>query len=295
MTDFLKMHGLGNDFVIIDAREMDAQAGAKTGPNTGWQMPVEAARLIADRRLGIGCDQIMIIRHPRASGDIFLEMLNADGSQAGACGNGTRCVADLVMQQSGQSGIEIETISGLLSAWREDGLISVNMGRPGLAWEDVPLAQAADTLAVPLIPGMPEATCVSMGNPHAVLFFDTPDDLGAVDIAKIGAQLELHPVFPDRANIEFIAPLGTDHLRMRVWERGAGITSACGSGACATAVAAVRRGLTGRSVRITLDGGDLHIHWPADGPHADHVIMTGAVDYVAQGRLSGALRAALAG
>ena len=115
--------------------------------------------------------------------------------------------------------------------------------------------------------------------PHAVLFFDTPDDLGAVDIAKIGAQLELHPVFPDRANIEFIAPLGTDHLRMRVWERGAGITSACGSGACATAVAAVRRGLTGPSVWITLDGGDLHIHWPAEGPHADHVIMTGAVDY----------------
>lgn len=283
MTEFLKMHGLGNDFVVFDARDTD------------WHMPADAARLIADRRLGIGCDQIMIIRKPRASGDIFLEMLNADGSQAGACGNGTRCVADLVMQQMGQAHIEIETISGQLSAWREGSLIAVNMGRPGLAWEDVPLAQAADTLAVALLPAMPEATCVSMGNPHAVLFFETIDALDEVDIAKMGAQMEVHPVFPDRANIEFIAPLGTDHLRMRVWERGAGITSACGSGACATAVAAVRRGLTGRSVRITLDGGDLHIQWPADGPHADHVIMTGAVNYVAGGQLSGALRHALAG
>ena len=297
MSDFIKMHGLGNDFVIFDWR------------HTNRDMPADAARLIADRRRGIGCDQIMILRAPNSGphfgknkdSDLFLEMLNADGSHAGACGNGTRCVADLMMREAGTDRLMIETVSGDLACWRvgydnvpghiiEGGqtienseAISVDMGAPGLRWQDIPLAQDADTQSVLLDDNLPPAVCVSMGNPHAVLFFE---DVAGLDIAALGRDLEVHQLFPERANIEFVSKLSDNHFRMRVWERGAGITDACGSGACAVAVAAIQRGLAGRDVRITLDGGDLYLSWPEDGPHAGHVIMTGPVSYVAQGNLS---------
>ena len=274
MEDFRKMHGLGNDFVIFDWRQTDKD------------MPEAAARLIADRRHGIGCDQIMILRQPREAGDIFLEMLNADGSQTGACGNGTRCVADLMLSETDAPSLVIETISGNLTCWRTDSHISVDMGPPKLEWQQIPVAQKCDTKAVILDENLPLATCVSMGNPHAVLFYDDIDALNQVDIAEIGRKLELHPMFPERANIEFVAKTGQDKLRMRVWERGAGITEACGSGACAVAVAAIMRGMTGRDVSITLDGGMLQLSWPETGDFAGHVIMTGPVSYVARGILS---------
>lgn len=267
---FLKMHGLGNDFVILDWRQADIA------------MPEDAARLIADRRRGVGCDQIMVLRPARADGDLYLEMFNADGSQAGACGNGTRCVADLVMREKSSETLAIETISGALACWRDGDNISVDMGVPHLDWQAVPLAQDVDTQAVHLGDDLPPAVCVSMGNPHAVLFYD---DVSQVDIADLGSSLEVHPLFPERANIEFVSVISENHLRMRVWERGAGITDACGSGACATAVAAIKKGLTGAEMRITLDGGDLFLRWSQEGQHAGRVIMTGPVSYVADGRL----------
>ena len=274
MEPFRKMHGLGNDFVIFDWR------------HTNKDMAQAAARLIADRRRGIGCDQIMILRQARSDGDIFLEMLNADGSQTGACGNGTRCVADLILSETGAASIIIETISGPLTCWRSEESISVDMGTPKMDWQQIPLADARDTNSVPLDESLPPAVCVSMGNPHAVLFYEDTDRLADLDIAVLGRRLEHHSLFPERANIEFVAPMAQDHLRMRVWERGAGITDACGSGACAVAVAAVQRGITNRDLKITLDGGILHLSWPETGPFQGHVIMTGPVSYVAEGHLS---------
>ena len=272
MTDFIKMHGLGNDFLVLDAR-------GQSGP----LRPALAAAL-ADRHTGIGCDQILVLRPATGEGDVFLEMINADGSPAGACGNGTRCVADLLMAESSRDQIGIETVSGLLTAWRTDDQISVDMGPPGLGWLDIPLSREMDTAAVELAAAPVPAICVSMGNPHAVLFVA---DAEAVDIAELGPQLEQDPLFPERANIEFAHIIGTDRIRMRVWERGAGITRACGSGACATAVAAVRAGLAGRRSELVLDGGVLMLEWTQD----DRVIMTGPSERVASGQLHRTLAA----
>lgn len=272
MTEFFKMHGLGNDFVVLDARR-------QSGP-----LSPQLAAALADRRTGIGCDQIMVLRPPAGSGDLFLEMINADGSPAGACGNGTRCVADLLMTETGRDQIAIETVSGLLTAWRAGDQISVDMGPPRFGWQDIPLSREMDTSAVPLAAAPVPAICVSMGNPHAVLFVD---DAEAVNIAELGPQLEQDPLFPERANIEFAHIIAPDRIRMRVWERGAGITRACGSGACATAVAAVRAGLAGRQVELVLDGGVLGLEWTA----GDRVIMTGPSELVSRGHLEGGLAA----
>ena len=216
-----------------------------------------------------------------------LDMLNADGSVAGACGNGTRCVADIIMHEMHKSDITIETISGTLSAWhhRREGdvpLISVDMGMVRTGWRDIPLAEAANTAELELGPVAPDkATCQSVGNPHAVMFVD---DVAAIDLLDIGPQLEHHPLFPDRANIEIVTVLSQNKLRMRVWERGAGITMACGSGACAAAVAAIRRGLTAsEDVEVVLDGGSLFITWQAGEGRNGHVIMTGPTTHVAAG------------
>ena len=272
MTEFFKMHGLGNDFVVLDARR-------QTGP-----LSPQLAAAMADRRTGIGCDQIMVLRPPASGGDVFLEMINADGSPAGACGNGTRCVADLLMAEKGLDRIAIETVSGLLTAWRAGDQISVDMGSPRLGWQDIPLSREMDTAAVPLAAAPVPAVCVSMGNPHAVLFVG---DAEAINIAELGPQLECDPLFPERANIEFAHIIAADRIRMRVWERGAGITPACGSGACATAVAAVRAGLAGRQAELVLDGGVLQLQWTA----ADRVIMTGPSELVLRGQLEGELAA----
>ena len=279
MTEFLKMHGLGNDFIVFDARDP-----ANAVPD---KISATAARRLADRHFGIGCDQILIIR-PSTKADVCMEILNSDGSQASACGNGARCVADFVMLSS-SSAVSIETATSVLLARRDlkTGDIAVNMGPALLGWQDVPLASQMDTLVVDLGPPAPvPAICHSLGNPHAVLFVD---DAEAVDLARIGPVLETHPLFPDRANISFVNQIGTNRFRMRVWERGGGITLACGSGASAVGVAAHRAGLSGRMNDIVMDGGMVTIDWQDDGTVSGQVIMQGPIAYVCHGQLSDAL------
>jgi diaminopimelate epimerase len=252
---FRKMHGAGNDFVVVDAR-----AGA---------LPLTPARIaaLAHRRTGIGCDQFITLESPPADmhAEVFMRIHNPDGSEAGACGNATRCVAAVVAQETGRRDLVIATISGALPAIVGASSITVDMGAPLLGWRDIPLAYEADTLLLPVEGG--PAAC-SMGNPHATLFVD---DIAAVPVAERGAALERDAIFPQRANIGFAQVLGPELIRLRVWERAAGLTLACGSGACAALVNAVRRGLTSRRAELRLDGGTLLIEWRADG----HVTMQG--------------------
>ena len=265
---FMKMHGLGNDFVVIDSRGRGAVTTAAL------------ARALGDRNRGVGFDQLAEIR-ASDDADFALDFWNSDGSRAGACGNATRCVADYMMAQLGKSAVTLVTARGALSALRRaDGLVSVNMGQPQLDWAEVPLAHPMDTLHVPLS-GDPVA--VGMGNPHCVFFVL---DAEAVDLAGRGAATEHDPLFPEATNVEFASLTGPDRLRLRVWERGAGITLACGSGACAVAVAAHRRGLTGRRVMLDMDGGTLEIDWRDEG-----VWMTGPVAHVFDGWLTPAFLA----
>jgi diaminopimelate epimerase len=267
---FVKMHGLGNDFVIIDARR-EALA-----------LDPASARLIADRRRGVGCDQLIVLEPPRAPGaEATMRILNPDASEAGACGNGTRCVAHLLMAETGRARTTIETIAGLLPAWREDGgTIAVDMGSARLDWRDVPLARACDTLHVEAGAGpLADPACCSMGNPHATFFVA---DAEAVDLARLGPELERHAMFPQRVNAAVVQVLARDRLRFRVWERGAGITDACGSGACAAVVNAARRGLCDRRATVVLDGGELAIRWREDG----HVEMAGPYSVSFSGELA---------
>ncbi len=273
---FIKMHGLGNDFVVVDARQAPF-------PLTG-----EAARAIADRREGVGCDQIVVLEPPaNGRADVFLRFHNADGGEVDACGNGTRCAAALVMAETGRDNLTIETGAGLLAARAAGpGRITVDMGEARTAWADIPLAREMDTLRLDLARGpLSGPVAVNVGNPHAVFFVD---DAAAVDLATLGPELEHDPLFPERANIEAAQVAGADTLRVRVWERGTGITRACGTGACAAAVAAARRSLTARRVTVILDGGPLEIEWREDG----HVMMTGPVAIAFTGELD---PAALAG
>jgi diaminopimelate epimerase len=265
---FLKMNGLGNDFVVVEAR---SQPFSPTS---------EEVRAIADRAAGVGCDQLIAIE-PGEGVDARVRFWNADGEEVSACGNGTRCVGWLLMQATGRDEAVIETRAGLLRASRAgERLVSVDMGKPGLDWTDIPLAEQHDTraLEVSLHPALQgPAACVSMGNPHVVFFVP---DLDAVDIRAIGPAVERHPLFPEHVNVGFAQVKGRDRIRLRVWERGAGLTRACGTGACAALVAAARRDLTGRSATLELDGGELFIEWRAD----DHVVMTGpaAVDFAGE-------------
>lgn len=259
---FIKMHGLGNDVVILDAR------------TTPLPLSADAARWIADRRRGVGCDQVVVIEPPaNGRAEAFLRFYNADGGEAQACGNGTRCVAALLMGDSGAPHITLETVAGLLAGRRAaDGGVTVDMGPAKTGWQEIPLARAGDTLHLDLALGpLADPVAVNMGNPHAVFFVA---DVAAIDIETLGPMLEHDPLFPERANIGIAQVTGPDRLRLRVWERGAGLTQACGSGACAAAVAAIRRGLTGRTVTLDLDGGPIEITWrETDG----HVLMTGPV------------------
>ena len=277
MSAFVKMHGLGNDFVILDWRN-----------DPGRRVPAAAAQRLADRRLGIGCDQILVIR-PSQEADIRMDILNQDGSPSGACGNGTRCVADLVMAESDTDRISIVTDGGMLSAWRAaDDQISVDMGPVFTGWQDVPLAESMDTLHVPLgVAGLPDAVCHALGNPHAVVFVE---DAEGRDLARLGPQVEHSSLFPDRVNLSLLSRRDDGSFRMRVWERGVGITMACGSGACASGVAIARRGLGGDVNKIVMDGGAVTIAWQRDN---GHVVMTGAVAYVASGHLSPEISALL--
>ena len=256
---FTKMHGLGNDFVVFDARR------------TPLALDAARVRAIADRRTGVGCDQLVVVEAPRNGGtDAYLRFWNQDGGEVAACGNGTRCAARMLFDETGAAHVVLETDAGRLAAHESGGgQVRVDMGPARLDWRDIPLAREADTLHVAVGAGpLGDAVAVNMGNPHAVFFVD---DAEAVPLAELGPGLETDPLFPERANIGVAQRLASDCLRLRVWERGVGLTNACGTGACAAAVAGARRGLTGRSVTVVLDGGTLGILWREDG----HVEMTG--------------------
>jgi diaminopimelate epimerase len=260
---FMKMHGLGNDFVVVDTRVTPAV------------VTPALARAIADRHRGVGFDQLAIIE-PDEDADLRLVFLNADGSASAACGNATRCIARHEMDATGRAELTIRTERGLLDARDAgDGMTSVNMGAPLTGWAEIPLSREVDTAHLPLA-GDPVAT--SMGNPHCTFFVE---DLDAIDLAARGPEVENDPLFPERTNVQFADILGPNHIRVRVWERGAGITLASGSSSCAVAVAARRRGLTGPEVRITLDGGDILVDWRETG-----VWMTGPTAHVFSGVLS---------
>lgn len=253
---FYKMHGIGNDFVIID--------------NCAKNISFTERRISAlcDRRYGIGCDQLVVLSAARdESADIYVQFFNPDGSESGACGNASRCVAALLHEKLDKKNILLQTNAALLSTEIIDNkTVSVDMGVPGLKWQEVPLSQDVDTLHLP-ISGDPIAA--SMGNPHVTFFVD---DLSTVDPVFCGQVLENDPLFPEKANIGFVQMLDRQSMRLRVWERGAGLTLACGSGACASVVNAVRRGLADRECLVKMDGGSLTIYWREKD---DHVIMTG--------------------
>jgi diaminopimelate epimerase len=260
---FMKMHGAGNDFVVIDSR------------GRGSVVTPALARALGDRNRGVGFDQLAEITST-TDADFGLVFWNSDGSRAGACGNATRCVSDYVMQGLGTAKISLVTERGGLLAQRaSDNRVWVNMGEPQLDWASIPLAREVDHMHLPLT-GDPVA--IGMGNPHCVFFVP---DVEAVDLASRGAQTECDPLFPQRTNVEFATLISPCRMRMRVWERGTGITLACGSGACATAVAAHLRGMIGPRVALEVDGGVLEVDWRDDG-----VWLTGPVARVFDGVLT---------
>ena len=259
---FMKMHGLGNDFVVLDARQ------------NGFAVTPDLARGLADRHFGVGFDQLALIT--KGTGDAHLTFYNSDGSTSAACGNATRCIARYLMDETGTGKLDLTTDRGTLEACDAGGgLTSVNMGPPQLDWSEIPLAEQMDTLELP-IEGAPVAT--GMGNPHCTFFVE---DAEAVPLENFGPRDEHHPLYPQRTNVQVAQVIGPDRIRMRVWERGAGVTLASGSSSCATAVAAARRGLTGRKVAIVLDGGELQVDWREDG-----VWMTGPTAHVFSGVLT---------
>jgi diaminopimelate epimerase len=265
---FWKMNGLGNDFVVLDAR------GAKPAVSR------DAVRRIADRKSGIGCDQL-IVMVPSDGADVRMRIWNRDGEEVESCGNASRCVADLVLGETGASSMTIETLGGLLHCSRDGaGMITVDMGRPRFRWDEIPLSEPFhDTRAIELQVGpldrpvLHSPAVVNVGNPHCIFWVE---DLDSVDLGAVGPMLEHHPLFPERANISLARIVAPDHIALRVWERGAGLTRACGTAACAAAVAAARKRLTGRKVTVTLPGGDLAVSWREDD---DHMLMRGPVAY----------------
>ena len=260
---FLKMNGLGNDFVVVQAQDEPFEPTA------------QEVRAIADRQAGVGCDQLISIS-PSTRADALVRFWNADGEEIDACGNGSRCAALLLMQAAGKLQATLETKAGLLSARRAGASsVTVDMGPPRLDWTEIPLAEAMDTKGIELQVGpiddpvMHTPGCVSMGNPHVVFFVP---DVARVGVREVGSLVENHPLFPQGVNVGFAQVEARDRIRLRVWERGAGLTKACGTGACAALVAAHRRGLVDRAATLELDGGELSVEWrESDG----HVIMTG--------------------
>ena len=277
-TPFLKMHGLGNDFVVLDGRTIPLD------------LPLQRRRAIADRRLGVGCDQLIVLEPPTdREADVFMRIYNPDGGEAGACGNATRCVASVLMDERKTELVTVQTISGLLESQKTgtgaNGLpvISVDMGPAGLDWRDIPVARACDTKHMPVGAGpLQDPVGTSMGNPHATFFVD---DLDAIPLATLGPMLEHDAFFPERANVGVAQLVGPGRIKLRVWERGAGLTLACGSGACAAVVAASRRGLVDRKADVLLREGTLTIEWLRDG----HVLMTGGIALAFKGELDRSL------
>jgi diaminopimelate epimerase len=273
MTPFRKMQGLGNDFVVFDARQ-------RATPMDGAK-----ARAIADRHFGVGCDTLVLITPGDSKVDASLRFFNADGGEVESCGNATRCVARLLMDEGGLARIKLMSRGGMLiCSDAGKGLVTVDVGIPKLDWNEIPLTEAVDTNKFPLsLEGSTiHAAAVLMGNPHCILFVS---DAAAAPVTQLGPKIEHHPLFPNRVNVEFAQVIDRSHIRMRVWERGIGVTMACGTGACATVVAAARRGLTERKAEVQLDGGTLMIEWRED----DHVLMTGpaALSFVGEIDLDG--------
>jgi diaminopimelate epimerase len=277
---FVKMNGIGNEIVIVDMRN-----------DSAGKIGAADARAVAQPQ-GAPYDQLMALYPPRTPGtDAYIRIFNNDGSEAGACGNGMRCVASLVAGQNGKAALTFETAAGILiCAQNPDGTFTVDMGKPRFAWNEIPLAEEfRDTRAIELQigpidkPVLHSPSVVSMGNPHAIFWVE---DVDAYDLHRFGPLLENHPMFPERANITLAHIVSRDHIVIRTWERGAGLTKACGSAACATAVAAARLKRTGRKVRMTLPGGDLVIEWRE---RDDHVLMTGATEFEFEGRFDPAL------
>jgi diaminopimelate epimerase len=260
---FLKMHGLGNDFVIIDSRHKRIN------------LPVNVIKKLGDRNFGVGFDQLGIIKNSEVS-DAHLTFFNSDGSISATCGNATRCIANFLMQETKKDELDLSTDHLSLKAKREtDGSISVNMGLPDIRWQKIPLLEELDTLFLP-IPGQPTAT--SMGNPHCSFFVDNLDQ---VKIEVEGAKIENHPLFPQKTNVQFVSVVSQDRLRVRVWERGVGVTKASGSSACAVVAASVRRKITGNQVHVDLDGGTLVVNYKDDG-----IWMNGPTMHVFDGQLN---------
>jgi diaminopimelate epimerase len=277
---FAKMNGLGNEIAVVDMRATRTRLGAEEAAAAG---------------AAIGFDQMMVLTAPRSAGiDATVQIFNRDGSAAGACGNGMRCVAALLSRDTGRDTLRFETVAGILDCWRAGpDSFTVDMGRPKLRWEEIPLAEPfSDTRAIELQIGpidrpiLHSPSVVNMGNPHAIFWVE---DVGAYDLGRIGPLLENHPIFPERANISLAHVVSREHIEVRTWERGAGLTRACGSAACAAAVAAARARRTGRTVQVSLPGGELHVAWRDDN---DHVLMTGPVEFEYEGRFDPAIFAA---
>ena len=260
MTPFRKMQGLGNDFVVFDARKQ------------AIPMTPSRAKAIADRHFGVGCDTLALITAGDAQVDARLRFFNADGGEVESCGNATRCVARFLMDERGLARVKLDSKGGMLiCSDAGHGLVTVDVGTPKFDWREIPLAEARDTgaLSIPVDGKTIAATAVLMGNPHCILFVD---DAETAPVAELGPKLEIHPLFPTRINVEFAQVHDPRHIRMRVWERGVGVTMACGTGACATAVAAMKKGLVERKVEVELDGGKLALEWREQD---SHVLMTG--------------------
>jgi diaminopimelate epimerase len=276
--EFVKMNGLGNEIVIVDLRRDPQMISAAEARAAARQEPY---------------DQLMALYPPRQTGDAAIRIYNSDGSEAGACGNGMRCVAALVCAETPKPGLRFETAAGLISCHPAgEGMFTVDMGQPRFRWDQIPLArEMPDTRAIDLkfeppdAPALQSPSVVSMGNPHAIFWVEDPQ---AYDLRRIGPRLEHHPLFPQRANITLAKIVARDRVLIRTWERGAGLTKACGSAACAAAVAAARLDRTGRKVTVSLPGGELAIEWRAAD---DHVLMTGPVEYERKGRFDAALLA----
>ncbi len=264
---FIKMHGLGNDFVVIDARHQSVP------------MDAARARAVADRHRGIGCDQLIMLE-PSRTADVRMRIWNADGAEVDACGNATRCVASLLGERA-----TIETAGGLLSTRSASGLVSVELPAPCFGWDGIPLAYAMDTLSMPVAwEDLADPVAVSVGNPHIIFFVD---DASAIDLARLGPEIEHDSLFPERINVNVASVTGPNSLDLRVWERGAGLTLACGTGACATAVAALKRKLVSGPVTVSLPGGELLIDWKGEGPITMHgpatEVFRGTADWAAFG------------
>ena len=261
------MHGLGNDFIIFDNIKNSIIYDSKF------------INKISNRHIGIGCDQVMIIENTNIPKNFKVKMYNSDGSETGACGNGTRCVADYLMKKYNLKSLTIKSDSDDLYCSKTNNLVTVNMGVPKFSWNEIPLSKEQNTQNVKLDEF--EAFCLSIGNPHAVIFINNIEELENLNINSIGPRLEKHSIFPEFANIEFVSVLEDKSIRMRVWERGAGMTSACGSGACATLVAASALNKSPKENKIILDGGDLLVNWINDGS----VTLTGGVEKVFEGTI----------